>query len=164
MRVSRPPGLRVGEEIVVDGATYTIMGLSGSQARLVDVTGAESSVALADLLRAPGFGMVRGSPAALPPQGLLDGLPADAVERVRWWERHIVEVITGVPPGVGREARPRPEYDPVTRTLRQRELAKVGELAVGGQKVDRRGDRGGADHDFDLAWQAGAKSPQGYAL
>ncbi len=135
MTVSRPPGLRVGDEVTVDGAAYTIAGLSGAHARLVNVTGVESNIALADLLRAPGFQMAMRSAAALPPQGLLDSLPADAVEQARWWERHIAEVITGVPLEAGRAARPQPQYDPATRTLRQRELAKVSELAGDGHAV-----------------------------
>jgi hypothetical protein len=133
--VSRPPSLRAGDEILLGGAAQTVTRLSGSRAWLADVTGAESSIALAELLSTPGFGMVSRAPAALPPQGLLDALPPEALEQARWWERHIVEVITGVPPEAGREARPRPEYDPAARTLRQRELAKVGELAGDGQQV-----------------------------
>lgn len=135
MTVSRPPSLRVGDQIVVGGAAHTVTGLSGSWAWLVGVTGAESSVALPELLSMPGFGLVTRAAAALPPQGLLDSLPADAVDQARWWERHIAEVITGVPPEAGKGARPRPEYDPAARTLRQRELAKVGELAGDGHQV-----------------------------
>lgn len=135
MTVSRPPELRVGDEIVVDGATHTVAGLSGSQAQLVDVIGTESRIALADLLGAPGFRMVARSAAPLPPQGLMDSLPADIAEHARWWERHVVEVIRGIPPESSRAARPRPEYDPATRTLRQREMAKVSELAATGHAV-----------------------------
>jgi len=135
MSVSRPPELRVGDEIVVDGAAHTVAGLSGSQAHLVDVTGVESHIALADLLRAPGFRMITQSAAPLPPQGLLDSLPDYVVEQARWWERHLVEVISGIPPEASREARPRPEYDPATHTLRQREMAKVNELAADGHAV-----------------------------
>lgn len=135
MTVSRPPGLRVGDEILVGGAAHTVTGLSGSHARFVDVTGVESRVVLAELLCAPGFCVVTRTPAALPPRGLLDSLPVDAVDQARWWECHIVEVVSGVPPEAGQGARPRPEYDPATRTLRQRELAKVGELAEDGHTV-----------------------------
>ena len=135
MTVSRPPSLRVGDEIVIDGAAHTVARLTGSRAWLVDVTGAESSVTLAELLSAPGFRMMTRAAAALPPQGLLDSLPVEAVDQARWWERHIVEAITGVPPEAGQGARPRPEYDPAVRTLRQRELAKVGELAQDGYQV-----------------------------
>lgn len=135
MTVSRPLGLRVGDEIVVDGAACTVTALSGSHAQLVDVAGVESSAALTDLLCSPGFRVMTQVRAALPPQGLFDSLPADLVEQARWWERHIVEVIRGIPPEAGREARPRAEYDPVMRTLRQRELAKVDELAISGHPV-----------------------------
>lgn len=135
MTVSRPAVLQVGDEILLDGAAYTVAGLAGSQARLVDVTGVESDVALVELLSAPGFRVVARASAALPPQGLLDALPDDVVDHARWWENHIVEVISGVPPEVGLKATPRPEYDPSLRTLRQRELAKVDELAAVGRPV-----------------------------
>ena len=44
-------------------------------------------------------------------------------------------MITGVPPEAAAGTRPRPEYDPQSRTLRQREMAKVGELAAAGYQV-----------------------------
>ena len=56
MTVSRPAALRVGDEVEVGGAVHTVTGLSGSAARLADVTGEESSMALAELLSAPGSG------------------------------------------------------------------------------------------------------------
>ena len=74
MTVSRPPLLRVGNEVEVGGAVHTVTGLSGSSARLSDVTGADASMTLAELLSAPGFRMVTRPPAALPPQGLMDAL------------------------------------------------------------------------------------------
>ena len=158
MTVSRPPALRVGDAVEVGGAVHTVTGLSGSSARLADVTGAETSLTLAELLSAPGFRMVTRPPAALPPQGLLDALPAEAADQARWWERHIIEVITGVPPVAAAGTRPRPEYDPETRSLRQRELAKAGELAGLGRPVplstlqrlrlsyEKRGSWGLVDH------------------
>ncbi|KAF0964678.1 hypothetical protein MLGJGCBP_02167 [Rhodococcus sp. T7] len=135
MTVSRPAELRVGEEIEVDGAAYTVTALSGTEVRLVDVTGDERRMALPELLSAPGFRVVTRMAAALPPQGLLDDVASELVEQARWWEHHIVEVIAGVPPEAGRAARPRPEYDPAVRSLRQRELAKVNELAGHGHTV-----------------------------
>ncbi|MPY60103.1 hypothetical protein [Streptomyces spongiae] len=57
-----------------------------------------------------------------------------AVERAEWWQRHLVEVLTGrsvdVPDGPVKA-----EYDPQVRSLRQRELAKVAELAASGTAV-----------------------------
>jgi putative transposase len=116
--VSRPPALRVGDEIVVDGSAHTVTGLSGALARLADVTGAESTCSLAELFNSPGLRVLTQARAALPPQGLLDSLPADAVDQARWWERHIGEVVTGVAPDAGPGARPQPRYDPAVRTLR----------------------------------------------
>jgi putative transposase len=71
----------------------------------------------------------------LPPLGVLEGLPGEVVERARWWERQLVEVLTGQPPPPPAGAAPRPEDDPGRQLLRQRELAKVAELAAGGQAV-----------------------------
>jgi putative transposase len=134
--VSRPESLRVGDEVEVGGALHTVTGLSGSAVRLAGVTGAQSSLGLAELLSTPGFRKLTQRPAAaLPPQGMLDMLPEEAAEQARWWERHIVEVVTGVGPEAARGTRPRPQYDPELRTLRQRELAKIGELAAGGHQV-----------------------------
>ncbi len=135
MTVSRPPALRVGDEVLVDGSAHTVTGLSGAQARLADVTGAGSACSLADLFSSPGFRVLTQARAALPPQGLLGSLPAGVVDQARWWERHLAEVVTGVPPDSGAGTRPKPEYDPAMRTLRQRELAKAGELAGDGYPV-----------------------------
>jgi putative transposase len=130
----RVPGLPLAGG-VWRGAVRTVTALSGASARLADAAGAESSIGLGELLSAPGFRVVASSPAALPSQGLLAALPDEAAEQARWWERHVIEVITGVPPESARGTRPRPEYDPVTRTLRQRELAKAAELAAAGQAL-----------------------------
>jgi hypothetical protein len=45
---------------------------------------------------------------------------------------------TGLPPDAGPDARPRPEYDPATRTLAQLDAAKAAELAAAGRKVSAR--------------------------
>jgi len=50
-------------------------------------------------------------------------------------ERHLIEVITGVPPGSPPGTGPRPEYDPARQSLRPRELAKHGELTRAGHRV-----------------------------
>jgi hypothetical protein len=72
----------------------------------------------------------------LPPNGLLDAVPAAALEEACWWERHILEVLTGIVPG---RTTCRPEFDPQLRTLTEREAAKAAELAAAGRKVTARG-------------------------
>jgi len=65
-------------------------------------------------------------------------LPADVQERARWLEEHITEVIDGLPLSAEPGTRPWPAFDPVQRTLRQRERAKHGELTTGGENLPFR--------------------------
>ena len=127
--VSKPSRLGIGDVVNIGGVTHTVAGLSGGRVRLIDAAGAISVASPGELFSTPGTA-VPSSPrtAPLPPQGLLDSLPGQAVDQARWWEQHIVEVITGLPPEAGRGVVPRLEYDLTVRTLRQREIAKVGEL------------------------------------
>jgi putative transposase len=134
--VSRPPVLRIGYEVRLGGQLFVVDGLSDGQVRLLDVAGTATSMSLARLLTDPTFTLVCAPAAAsLPPAGLLESLPEAMVEQARWWERHIVEVLTGLPAGEERGTAGRPEFDPQTRTLRQRELAKVVELTGQGEQV-----------------------------
>jgi hypothetical protein len=103
---------------------------------LVDAAGTKSVVSLAELFRAPGTSVLPSArQAPLPPQGMLQGVPADRVERARWWEQHIIEVLTGVPPEAEPGTPARPAFDPHATTLRQREMAKVAELKALGQEI-----------------------------
>jgi len=135
--LARPGVLRAGDRIRFAGLVQTVVALSGTAVRLVDEAGVASVVLLSHLLSAEGFALLEHGVGRvpLPPVGRLEGLPVEVVERARWWERHIMEVLTGLPPQPQAGAAPKPEYDPATRSLRQRELAKVAELAQAGQPV-----------------------------
>ena len=65
----------------------------------------------------------------------LEGLPEAVVEEARWWERHIAEVVYGLPPDAPPGTRPKPQYDPELHSLTAREKAKAGELAAAGHRV-----------------------------
>ena len=110
--------------------------LSGS-ARLVDAVGQQMVMPLSQLLTDPTLELVSGSRPPLCSEEMLAGIPQAAVEQARWWERHIVEVLTGRQPGSAPGVRPRPQFDTAKRSLRQRELAKLEELRVAGHKVSR---------------------------
>ena len=133
----RPGVLGAGDRIRFAGVVQTVVALSGTAVRLIDEAGVASVVLLSHLLSAEGFALLEHGVdrVPLPPVGRLEGLPAEAVERARWWERHIMEVLTGLPPQPAPGAAPKPAYDPATRSLRQRELAKVAELAREGHPV-----------------------------
>ena len=133
--MTRHPVLRPGDTLRLGGATHTVAGIDGATVRLADVTGAVIEVPTAGLLADPGLELVTTSRVPLAPQPALERLPAETVETARWWERHLIEVITGVPPGSPPGTRPRPEYDPSRRSLRQRELAKHEELTRAGHQV-----------------------------
>lgn len=136
MTVSRPAVLRVGDEVRIQGQLYSIDGLAGGRVRLLDVTGTAREMPIAQLLADPSLELVAVTAMApLPPAGLLDTLPDEVIDQARWWERHIVEVLTGLPPGAAPGSVAKVEFDPAAKTLRQRELAKIAELEGQGRTV-----------------------------
>jgi putative transposase len=133
--IAQPGVLQAGDEVRFDGRLHTVVALSGTSARLVDNTGATTMILLPQLLGDPSFALISASRPPLPPLGALDGLPKQVVEQAYWWERHLVEVLTGLPPPAEPGTAARPAYDPSATTLRQRELAKVAELTAQGHQV-----------------------------
>jgi hypothetical protein len=136
---TRPGVLRIGDRVRLGGTVHTITALTGMSVRLVAESGHSSVVLLTHLLSAADFEAL-DAPAGpgLPRLGLLDGLPSSVVARARAWERHVVEVDTGLPPDAPAGARPRPDYDPARRSLRQRETAKAAELTAAGEPTSPR--------------------------
>src|SRR5664280_2149596 len=107
--------------------------------RLLSASGAASVVLASFLLGALDFALVKATttPRRVEPFGLLEGLPGEAVAQAREWERHLVEVVTGLPPGAPQDAKPRPQYD-VAVPLNERDRAKAEELTAAGQPVSER--------------------------
>lgn len=136
MTVSRPARLASGDEVRIGGVAHRVAGLAGGMVHLVDAAGTESVLSPAELFSAAGT-VVLSEPrkAPLPPRGLLQSVPASVVERARWWEQHIIEVLTGVSPEAGPGSASRPGFDPHASTLRQREMAKVAELKALGHEI-----------------------------
>jgi hypothetical protein len=71
--------------------------------------------------------------AALP-----DRLPGPVAECARWWQRHLVELLTGLPPDAPAGVRPWAEYDPALRSPAEGERAKAAERAALGEQVTAR--------------------------
>lgn len=137
MTVSRPEMLRPGDEVRLGNGSHTVVAVTAAAVRLADVTGTESVMPLGRVLADPVFELItpRRRPAPLPPEGALDQVPAAIAGQARWWEQHIIEVITGLRPESGPGAVPSAEYDPAVRSMRQREIAKVAELAAEGHRI-----------------------------
>jgi len=121
--------------VLFEERPVTVGGFSGARVRLVDDAGGAQVLLLAHLLAAPGFELLEAGapPARLDPVGLLDALPASVLDQARSWERHVVEVQTGLPPDPPVGARPREPYDPARHNLAERDAAKAAELTAAGQ-------------------------------
>ncbi|GIF75672.1 helix-turn-helix domain-containing protein [Asanoa siamensis] len=133
----RPGVLRVNDRVIFAGGTHTVVAISGNAIRLLSAAGATTVVALPFLLAAADFELVGAVPASrVDPHGLLDALPAHALRAARDWERHLIEVETGLVPG--EDAVARAAYDPAVHPLASREAAKAAELTAAGTKTSLR--------------------------
>jgi hypothetical protein len=128
--------LRIGDRVRFSGTVHTVIGLSGTVVRLADPGGTLTEVTLAELMNAGDFERVGvPQPGPLPPASPLDGMPEEAVAEALWRERHIVEVLRGIPPDAPPGTAPKPEYDPRLVSLSRREQAKAAELTAAGRPV-----------------------------
>ncbi|HEX2807143.1 MAG TPA: hypothetical protein VHN80_13345, partial [Kineosporiaceae bacterium] len=146
-RASRRPVVRVGDQVRFDAGEYLVAGLDGVTVRLSwagdrdpGTPGGPCVMLLTHLLAAPDFQVLstagprqRAGPLALP-----DDLPPAVAERALWWERQLVEMLTGLAPDAAPGTRPRAEYDPAAVSLRARETAKAEELKAAGEQVSLR--------------------------
>jgi putative transposase len=131
--------LRPGDWVQFDAGEHQVVALAGTSVRLRSHDGAEQVVLGTHLMASPGFTVIEGTPTPeLEPFGLLDSLPTAAVEAAREWERHVVEVETGLPPNTEPGAVPRDGYDPVLTTIGERAAAKALELGVSVRTVHSR--------------------------
>jgi putative transposase len=130
--------LRPGDWVSFDGGDHQVIALAGTSVRLRAHDGAEQMVLASYLMAAPDFAITGG--ALVPrvePLGLLDSLPGEVLAAAREWERHVVEVETGLAPDAEPGTGPHADYDPQARTLAQRMEAKAAELGVGYRTVER---------------------------
>ncbi|MEU0677920.1 AAA family ATPase [Streptomyces sp. NPDC006172] len=99
----------------------------GGRVALLDGLGATEHVDVVFLVASEGFEFL-GRGAGPPPEQSVPPLPGAALERARWWRRHVTEVLNGVPYDAPAGTEPLPAYDPLLRTLTEREEAKAREL------------------------------------
>ncbi|WSA97944.1 integrase [Streptomyces sp. NBC_01794] len=139
MRSARPGRLCLGDRVRFEERIYTVVGLTGMRVRLADIHGAGMLIDQVHLQAAEDFAVVGASErAALGSAALLDHLPEKVAERALWWQRHLIEILTGLPPDAPAGAWPRPEYNPTGRSLAERERAKAAELAALGEEISAR--------------------------
>ncbi len=131
-----PEGLAIGDRVRLSGAVHTVIAVPGPQVRLAGCDGQVSEMTVAELLAAGDVEILDGpSRGSVPAMSPLADLPEEVAQRALWWERHIVEVIRGVPPDAPPGTSPKPEYDPVVQSVTRREQAKAAELTAAGEPV-----------------------------
>src|ERR1022692_1521659 len=126
--------LRIGDRVLYQAAEHQVVAVSGSWVRLFAAGQPSSAVLLTPRVGSDGFEILDGDTVPVVPdlvQDLAD-VPAGAAAHAGEWERHVVEVETGLPPGAPPGATPRPAYDPAERSVREREAAKAAELTEAG--------------------------------
>jgi transposase InsO family protein len=129
--------LRVGDRVRFDGAEHQVVALDGVRARLAGEAGGQV-VLLTHLVAAEDFALIEQPGETARPgllADLLEDVPAELVEQARWWERHVLEVESGLVPGAPIGTSPRRQYDPAFTGVRERERAKAAELAAQGHPV-----------------------------
>ncbi|MFD9865036.1 integrase [Streptomyces alboflavus] len=131
--------MRLGDRVRFEQSTYTVVALTGMRVRLADVHGTGMLVDQVHLQGAEDFAVLgTAERATLGSAALLDHLPKEAANRALWWQHHLIEILTGLPPDAPAGALPRPEYDPARWSLAERERAKAAELAARGEDVSAR--------------------------
>lgn len=139
MTLTQAAVLRPGDWVRYDGGEHQVIALAGTSVRLRSDNGAQSVVLVAYLLASAEFALIDGAPMpSMEPFGLLDGLPVKVLEEAREWERHIMEVETGLPPNSLPGATPRAGFDPANTTIAERDQAKAAELGVSLRTVKAR--------------------------
>ena len=134
--------LRVDDSVRFEDAVHRVVAIEGTTVRLVAPGGRPWLASVAFLAGSPGFEVIGeaapGERPAMPPFALLDTVTGLTADRARFWESHILEVITGLPAGAAEGQEPRPEFDPRLRLLTEREAAKAAELTAAGEQVSIR--------------------------
>lgn len=137
VRTAPRGALMRGDRVRWRGGLYVVADLDGTRVYLTAPSGGEAAPVVAVLLSmlaaAEDFAVLDTGGHALaqtelPDFAMMEGIPAHAAQAARWWERAVVEVDTGLPPGAPPGLAPRPAYDPAATTLIERYQAKAAEL------------------------------------
>src|SRR6266571_3849500 len=130
-----PGEIRAGDRIVVDDRPRVVLGGSGTLVRFAGDDGTVEDASVAELVGSGRLRLPSRGAGGQPGRVGLAGLPPEMVERARWWEAHIIEVVDGTRPDAPAGALPRPEYDAERTSLRERERVKAAELSALGRPV-----------------------------
>lgn len=132
------PGLNVGDRISFKGASYHLTGLDSALAMLSAPGLAPIAVQVSALVSDPTFSLAVASRSRRRPLSrprIFGALPATVQADALAMERHITEILDGIPCDAAPGTSSRAEYNVDATSLRQRTLAKHAELAAAGQSI-----------------------------
>lgn len=131
MRTRGPQQLLLGNLVRFNDRVWTVVAFNDGRVHLTDALGDSVCMQADQLVSMPGFEIAESERCHDGEVGDLD-VPSAALERARWWERHVLEVITGLPSESHPGAVPEQCYAPRLRSLAERESAKAAELGAQG--------------------------------
>jgi hypothetical protein len=118
-----------------EGQVRGVLEVTAQAAVLEDAEAPHRVVALIGLFEAADFEVLfQPKRMPLPSSGLLEAFPPEAIKQALWWERHILEVLHGLPPDAEPDTAPRPGYGPGS-SLTSRQQLKAAELTAVGFTV-----------------------------
>lgn len=140
------PGLRPGRRLRWHGSQYIVAALQGTVVHLVCLNeeGQDVCALASALIQADDFALLTETGEDVPGETVADISGLELLEdtdrqRVRDWERHLVEIRDGVPPGMEPGTAPRAGYDIEAFTFKQRYATKSAELKALGWKSSSAG-------------------------
>ncbi len=122
----------LGSRVRFNDRAWTVLEFGDDGVYLSNALGESIRMRAAQLVNMPGFEVTGPEGCQDGESGGLQGVPTSALEQARWWERHVLEVVTGLSPEAGRRAVPQHCYDPRVYSLAEREEAKAAELRAQG--------------------------------
>ncbi|WP_406429908.1 hypothetical protein [Streptomyces sp. NBC_01589] len=100
--------LGLGDRIRFDDRAWTVTALPMGQVQVADTLGQSHILSATEIVRMPGFEVLQRGPRSRPaPAGPARNSDA-SYAHARWWEHHLVEVITGLPPDAEPDTSPGP--------------------------------------------------------
>lgn len=124
--------LGLGDRVRLNARIWTVVSLPGGLVHVTNALGQSASLSVHQLAQTQGFEIVQRGPRSCAPVAGPHKTADQADAQARWWEWHLAEVITGLPPDAEPWIQPRPLFDPKVHDLTAREEAKAAELAAGG--------------------------------
>jgi hypothetical protein len=125
--------LGVGDRVRISGEEHAVSAVSIDGAQLRSASGTRIDLSRADLIISDEVELPDAQArSCVEPREDSERPPPEALERARWWEKHVIELETGRHPDADPVSPPDPRYDPARTTVTERDEAKAAQLTGAG--------------------------------